>query len=142
MKIPLHKNTERITDQYDEIQDEQKIRDILNLSKKRGLSDDLMEAEYISFCICKTTRKKYKYGLFTIDLDVVDFQDFTYTIGEIEVMVSDESEVKNTVKNILTFAKEHHLNITPIRGKVIEYLKRIKPDHYQALIKTGVIKDF
>jgi len=42
----------------------------------------------------------------------------------------------------MNFAKTQNLTIAPVRGKVIEYLKRIKPNHYQALVQAKVIKDF
>ena len=87
-------------------------------------------------------RKKYKRGPFIIDLDIVDFQDFIYNIGEIELLINDKSDIENAIEKIMLFAKEKNLTIAPVRGKVVEYLKRIKPDHYQALVYAGVVKDF
>ncbi|MFH1780660.1 MAG: CYTH domain-containing protein [Candidatus Nealsonbacteria bacterium] len=142
LKIPLHQGVERLTDQYDELKDEQKIREALNLPSKGSLTDDLAKAGYSPFCTCKTTRRKYKKEPFIIDLDTVDFQDFTYSIGEIELMVNEKSEIERAIDKIMSFAKEQKLTIAPVRGKVIEYLKRMKPDHYQTLIHAGVVKDF
>ena len=142
LKLPLHKGAERSADQYDELEDEQKIREALNLPLNGSFADDLTKAGYVPFCICKTTRRKYKKGLFIIDLDIVDFQDFTYNIGEIELMVSDKSEIEGAIEKIMNFAKEQNLTIAPVRGKVIEYLKRAKPNHYHALVQEKVVKDF
>lgn len=142
LKLPLHKGAERSADQYDELEDEQKIREALNLPLNGSFADDLTKAGYVPFCICKTTRRKYKKGLFIIDLDIVDFQDFTYNIGEIELMVHEKSEIENAVGKIITFAKEQKLTPAPVRGKVAEYLKRFRPDHYQALVQAKVVKDF
>lgn len=142
LKSPLHANAERLADQYSELADELKIKKALNLENSENLADALAKNGYVPFCICKTTRKKYKKGDFIIDLDVVDFQDFTYSIGEIELMVNDESEIENAIHKIVVFAKNNELKIAPVRGKVIEYLKRVKPNHYQALVKAGVVKNF
>lgn len=142
LKIPLRQGANGLFDQYDEIENEQKIKKILNLTSVDELAVALGKNGYIQFCNCKTTRRKYKTGLFIIDLDVVDFQDFIYNIGEIELMVKEKSEIEDAVNRITVFAKEQQLTIAPVRGKVIEYLKRARPDHYQSLIKSGVVKDF
>ena len=142
LKLPLHKGANRLADQYDELEDEQKIREALNLSSNGNFADDLAKAGYSPFCTCKTTRRKYKKEPFIIDLDVVDFQDFTYNIGEIELMVNEKSEIEGAIEKIINFAKAQNLTIAPVRGKVIEYLKRIKLNHYQALVQAGVVKDF
>ena len=142
LKLPLHEGVDRLADQYDELEDEQKIREALNLPPKGNLADDLAKAGYSPFCTCKTTRRKYKKEPFIIDLDVVDFQDFTYNIGEIELMVNEKSEIESAIEKIMDFAKSQNLTIAPVRGKVIEYLKRTKPNHYQTLVRAKVVKDF
>jgi len=142
LKLPLHDGAERLADQYDELEDESRIREALNLPPNGNLANDLAKAGYSSFCTCKTTRRKYKKGPFIIDLDIVDFQDFTYNIGEIELMVDDKPAIEGAIEKIMNFAKEQNLTIAPVRGKVIEYLKRVKPNHYQALVQAKVVKDF
>lgn len=142
LKLPLHGGTDRLADRYDELEDEQKIREALNLPSNGNLADNLVKNGYSPFCTCKTTRRKYKKEPFIIDLDIVDFQNFTYNIGEIELMVNDKSEIEGAIEKIMNFAKEQNLTIAPVRGKVIEYLKRVKPNHYQALVQAKVVKDF
>lgn len=142
LKLPLHDGADRLADQYNELENEQKIRAALHLSANGNFADDLAKAGYAPFCVCKTTRRKYKKEPFIIDLDAVNFGDFTYAIGEIELMVNDKSEIEGAIEKIMTFAEEQDLKIAPVRGKVIEYLKRIKPNHYQALVQAGVVKDF
>lgn len=141
LKLPLHSGAERLADQYDELEDESSIKEALNFDTSKSLVDNLKENGYIPFCICKTTRNKYKKDQFIIDLDVVDFQDFTYAIGEIELMVNKKSEIEEAINKIMFFASENNLKIAPVRGKVIEYLKKVKPEHYQTLVKVGVVKD-
>lgn len=142
LKLPVHQGIDRLADQYDEIEDEIKIRENLNLPANRNLSDNLAKARYYPFCTCKTTRQKFKKEPFTIDIDLVQFPEFNYQIGEIELMVNEKSEVEDAIEKIITFAESNNLNIQLVRGKVIEYLKRVKPDHYHSLVQAGVIKDF
>ena len=142
LKLPLHEGTDRLADQYDELEDEQKIRESLNLSPNGSVADDLAKAGYFPFCTCKTTRKKYKKEPFIIDLDIVNFHDFIYNIGEVELMVKEKSEIESAIEKIMNFAKSQNLTIAPVRGKIIEYLKRVKPNHYQALVQANVVKDF
>ncbi len=142
LKLPLHKGEDRLADQYEELEDEQKIKVALNLPSNGNIVEDLVKAGYFPFCTCKTTRRKYKKEPFIIDLDSVDFQDFTYNIGEIELIVKEKSEIEGAIEKIMDFAKSQNFTIAPVRGKVIEYLKRAKPNHYQTLVKKNVVKDF
>ena len=142
LKVPLTREAHRSVDQYDELEDEQKIKENLNLTLVGSMSDVLVKSGYSIFCTCKTTRRKYKKGSFNIDLDIVDLRAFIYNIGEIELMVDKRSEIESATDAIMSFAREQGLIITPVRGKVIEYLKRTKPGHYQTLIRAGVVNDF
>ncbi len=141
LKLPMHTGPDRLVDQYHELEDERSIREALNMSHSGNLERDLSVAGHLPFCACTTTRRKYARHPFIIDLDSVDFRDFTYRIGEIELMVKDAGEIEVAIEKIMAFAKEQNLTIAPVRGKVLEYLKRMKPDHYQALIQAHVIKE-
>jgi predicted adenylyl cyclase CyaB len=124
-------------DQYRELETEEEISNELGLDTKKQLEEELARAGYEPFASIITTRKKYKKGDFTIDLDEVDFG---YKIGEIELMVNDESDMPGAIEKITNFAKKAGLTMAPVRGKLIEYLRRNSPKHYQALIDAGVIK--
>ncbi len=141
LKIPLQGNSERIVDQYVEIEDDNQIRRKLELPKDSDLLRDLQKAGYKEFCTCETTRKKYKREPFVIDLDIVKFENFIYHIGEIELMVEKPSEVPAASQQIMEFARKQKLTLAPVRGKVVEYLKQRKPAHYEALVKNGVVKE-
>lgn len=141
LKLPLNADGRRLADQYDEIEDEAGIRNALGMLAEGVLRDVLAASGYASFCICKTTRRKYRKSGFIIDLDMVEFEDFSYGIGEIELMVHTKEEIDGTVAKIMEFAKAHHLTIAPVRGKVIEYLKRKKSEHYNALVAAGVVNE-
>ncbi|MFA6082588.1 MAG: CYTH domain-containing protein [Patescibacteria group bacterium] len=137
LKLPMHAGVDRKADQYDEIEDEQKIREVLNIP-----TDQKIDEIYAPFCNVTTTRKKYKKDQFIIDLDDVDYGDFKYSLGEIELLVNNQSDIEKAIAEIMDFANKYQLSVAMVRGKVIEYLKQVKPEHYQALIKAKVVKDF
>lgn len=140
LKLPVHKGVERIADQYLELVDDFEIKKALNLVSEDELVNVLGKSGFDPFCICKTTRRNYKNGIFSIDVDEVSFQEFSYSIAEIELMVNNLSEIGFAENQILDFSKNYGLNISYVRGKVLEYLKRIKPVHYKALVDAGVVK--
>ena len=68
--------------------------------------------------------------------------DNNYQNKNSEFLVSEKSKIESAIEKIMDFAKSKNLTIAPVRGKVIEYLKRTKPNHYQALVRAKVVKDF
>lgn len=142
LKIPLHHSAERMADQYDELGEEDEIRAALKLPAGTDLESDIAAAGYAPFCTCMTTRRKYKRGSFTIDYDEVKADDFSYNLGEIELLVDEKSKIQRAIDDILALASTMGLKTAPVRGKVIEYLKRKNPGHYRKLVDTGVVKDF
>ncbi|MDP3784777.1 MAG: CYTH domain-containing protein [bacterium] len=142
LKLPLHKGAERLGDQYRELTDENEIREYLKIPPKKTLAQDLEDAGYMPFCVFKTVRRKYKKMPFVIDLDAVDFGDFSYALGEVELLINDHDDMNEAMEKIMEFGRKNGLEITHVRGKVIEYLKRVKPEHYQTLVKANVVKDF
>ena len=85
---------------------------------------------------------KYTKGKFTIDLDMVEFPEFTYDICEIELLIDDKKKLNEAAEEIIEFAKQFDLEIKHVRGKVIEYLKRTNENHYFSLVKAKVVKDY
>lgn len=140
LKLPLHSGMNRLADQYDELEDEESIKNALGFPREGVIKDILPALQYTPFCTCKTTRRKYQKGEFIIDLDLAEFPDFSYRIGEIELMVSEKLDIAEATEKILVFAREQKLAIAPVRGKVTEYLRRKKPDHYRALVEAKIIQ--
>lgn len=142
LKLPMHEGAGQgaRVDQYDELEDEDSIRAHLSLPSG-DMANVLAEQGYTAFATVTTTRRKYQKGGFGIDLDIVDLKGSPYHIGEIEVMVNDKSEMDAAADEITQFATQHGLRILPVRGKVVEYIKRHRPDHYQALVAAGAIQD-
>lgn len=151
LKLPLQKNEKGLTNQYHEIEGEEKIRQIFGIVPKGNFLEDIQSFGYAAFCECKTTRKKYRKEKFIIDLDEVIFhkdsaqggsnhvRDFKYSIAEIELIIASEGEIKKANDEILAFADLMGLENKNLRGKVLEYLLRHKPEHYKALVDAGVV---
>lgn len=143
LKTPLHKSVERKTDQYEEVTDIEKIIEILKLQVAGSFEQTLEYYNLKPFCVCKTTRQKYRIDEFIIDIDKAEyegFEDFSYCICEIELLVENKDQIKQAIQKILIFAKQYNLSQNHVRGKIIEYLKRKKPKHYQVLIEAKVVK--
>jgi len=52
--------------------------------------------------------------------------------------VSDVYEMKNASDKILAYAQHLGLKTGPVRGKVTEYLRRNRPDHFRELVDAKV----
>jgi adenylate cyclase class IV len=136
LKIPMNVALEkRVSDQYRELETDQEIAAYLNLDAGKPLVDAIRENGYAPFATIVTTRKKYKKDGYGIDLDSVDFG---YDVAEIELMIDDESKIQETTLKIICYAGTYGLEGGVVRGKVSEYLRRKKPDHFQALVEAAV----
>lgn len=131
--------------QYSELTTEAKIRKALNIPKKHSLLTDLEEIGIEQFALIQTTRRKFSKDGFGIDLDIGNLtpgkkeQDL-YQIAEIELMVESIDEKPAAVEQILHFANQHGLETKHIRGKLLEYIRRYRPKHFQVLVLTGVVE--
>ena len=141
LKIPMREVTESRTNQYQEIEGEDKIREVFSIAPFKSFVEDIAALGHDAFCVCTTTRKKYQKEGFVIDLDLVEYGDFSYALGEIELLVEQKAQMAEAVGMIEKFAEKNGLKNLPVRGKVIEYLKRKKPEHYRALVAVGVVID-
>lgn len=141
LKIPMRAVAESPTQQYNEIEGEEKIRELFALPPKADFVTDIAEFGYAPFCTLITTRKKYAKSGFMIDLDLVEVGDFVYNIAKIELLVKEKKDIPEAIGKIEEFATKNGLKISNVRGKVLEYLLRKKPAHYQALVTAGVVKN-
>lgn len=125
-------------DRYHEIETEEEICQHLKITLINSLSETLEQNNIFQFAEIVSEREKYKKGDFTMDCDITDFD---YSICEIELMVKDESQIVQALEKIEKFRKENNLSSNPVRGKLVEYIYRNRPKHYQALREAGVIRD-
>ena len=141
VKVPAPTQTPirgREIDKYEEITEEDRIREILGIKRETTLSEDLKNNGFSPVAAIVTTRRTYRKDIFTIDLDSVDF-DPDFRVAEIELMVENNDQVEEASDKILAFAKAMKLKSSPTHGKLVEYLRRNNPKIYQILIKAGVV---
>ncbi len=128
LKIPLHALGEKTAvTHYRELTEHDEILAVLEFNF----------AEYQPFCTIVTTRRRYKKNDFSIDLDSCDFG---YDLVEIELMVSEDDDRAAATELILAFAQKYGLRTDRVRGKILEYLRRFRPDHLRQLVEAGVAK--
>lgn len=140
IKVPLHDNFGDAMQQYDEIEDEPGLRKFLGFKKKESFEKSLAAHGYKSIAEYYTVRTTYRKGDFIIDFDDSDYGESKYQILEIELQVEKTEEMAAAAERIRAFGKEHGLSGVAIRGKLIEYFKRLRPDIYHTLKEAGVVK--
>ena len=121
---------------YDEIENEEGIRAFLHVPINGTLEEDLPRLGYKAFATIVKERRSYEKEGFHIDLDACEFG---YNLAEIELMLDNENGRGEALRRIEDFADRMGLDQIPVRGKIIEYLYRFSPSHYQALVDVGVI---
>jgi adenylate cyclase class IV len=141
LKIPMHQMGQHLLQQYQEIEGEEKIREIFSIAPIVDFETDILAFSYEPFCVCTTTRRKFKKDKFTIDLDLVEYGDFSYELAEIELLVETKEQMDEAAREIEEFASSLGLKQGYVRGKVLEYLARKCPAHFEALVASGVIKE-
>jgi len=143
LKIPIAANRTGLTDQYEELENEEDIKKALDFLSDSDLRKELAIRDFSPFYSCLTIRRKYRKNGFAIDLDLTYFDpETTYEIAEIELLVNDKSEVDAAAAKIKEFAADHNIPYGPVRGKIIEYLKRYRLEHYETLVDAGIIRNF
>lgn len=109
------------------------------------------------FCRIRTTRRslrvRYRGRLLRVDMDAADFG---FAVGEVEALAEsaagretddERAQVERATRDVLDFAVELGLierggnrdADASVPGKVVEYLRRKRPEHLQALLDHGVI---
>jgi adenylate cyclase class IV len=102
-----------------------------------SLEELLLSHEYKPFTEFISNRRKYRKGDFIIDIDSTNFG---YNIMEVELLVDDGSMLQEAQDRIKEFADTFSLEIKYIRGKLIELLYRKNREHFNALVKAGIVK--
>ena len=134
MKIGIRRRGfEGIISTYEEIDDEDTIRERLGITKNGNLEKNLEASGYSPFGAWKTTRRKYRKGEFIIDIDSVDYG---YEVIEIELLVEGLLDMDKATNKILDFAKESGLTKNAKIGKVSGFLRRNYPEEYKEIRKA------
>ncbi len=139
LKVPMNqKLKERVSDQYKELEEERYILEYFQAPVGQLFADFMTKNAFNPFCTITTTRKKYRKDGFGIDLDITDFG---FTVAEIELMAKNSSTMEEATNAILAFAKKHKIEAMGAPwGKVIEFLRLNKPEHFERLKALWIIK--
>ncbi len=145
LKLPVFQKEKVQTTGFQEIEGEDKIREIFAVAPVLDFETDIKAFGYEIFCQLRTTRKKYQKEGFEIDLDdavsvLPGEEDFVYKITEIELLVENKEEVSSASKKIEEFATKNQLKLEKTWGKIAQYLFQKKPKHFEALVVAGVVK--
>jgi len=149
LKVPAMVDASGIT-QYQEICGVAGVAEHLsvNLDSEDLFSLALDRQGFQVFAEIRTTREMFRKQGLEI---VLDSTDFGYCVGEVEILVSRREDIDAAADKILKFLKVHGLTDSDIcsepaghtkqaAGKVDTYLRTYRPDHYQALVTAGVVK--
>lgn len=136
LKIPVNGGFAGPAEQYDELEEDAAIAQALGLNIVSSLPAALRAAGYAPFGTIVTTRQKYKKEGFNLDFDETDSG---FRAVEIELMVKTPAETEAAAQKIAAFAELHGLENKFINGKVIEFLRARRPEHFTALDKAGVV---
>ena len=125
---------------YDEIEDDALIGRKLGISEHEPLDKSLSSLGYRPFATIVAVRSKYEKDGFHIDVDETDFD---YAVLEIELMVANEDEMSSAGQRIIDFALARGISVPsgiPVRGKVMEYMRRNDSAHFNALEEAWGMK--
>ncbi|KAM9121441.1 thiamine-triphosphatase [Pangshura tecta] len=90
--------------------------------------------EFASF---GTRRRSYRLGGLRVDLDQADFG---YAVAEVEALVGAQEQVPAALEEVLQLRQALGRDAaTRVPGKMSVYLQRHRPQHYQALLRAGVL---
>lgn len=140
LKVPMHRAksiSERVTDQYDEVSEETAIASVLHLPSDQPLVDVLVAEGYTPVVQITTSRTKYTLDDIVIDIDETDFG---VVRGELELLVADLALAEEAQRRLTQVVETYGLeSVQQDTGKVTEYIRRFRPDHYAALVQAGIL---
>ena len=127
------------TDIYQEIADEEQIKNILEL-KGDTLAYALKAAQIHPFLSFVNRREKYRLDNISVDLDIADLDDLSYSIVEFEILAHQKEDIMLAQKQIDEKLKELQIiaRKKPL-PKVAYFLLKKRPEHFQRLIDAKVI---
>lgn len=146
LKVPTTANDPTsFTASMDELTSDESIYQALQLKQVQDLESDLRAQGYSPRANIHTVRTTYHKEGFIIDLDATtlpilkDNSNVQYEIAEIELQVNTKDEVHVAHEKISEFAQRNGITISNSRGKYLQFIYLNYPDHYQNIVKIGVI---
>lgn len=147
LKAPTTTNTDgsSYTTIMHELTTDKDIYERLGVKPESSLEEDLKAHGYFPRASIHTLRTTYHKEGFIIDLDAASFpllkdgRTYHYEIAEIELQVTSPEETQAAHEKIGTFAKRFGLTLANTRGKHMEFIYQNYPEHYQNLVKAGIM---
>ncbi|KAE8633499.1 hypothetical protein XENTR_v10001896 [Xenopus tropicalis] len=117
-----------------------RVSEELNIPCPHSL-DLLQLQEFASFV---TRRRRFEFPprngskhKVVVDLDTADFD---FSVGEVEVLVKTQEEVKSALMEVEEICKQLGvLSDSPVPGKMSTFLKINRADHYKQLLEAHVL---
>lgn len=116
---------------YDEIDDENQIKKILEVDTNINLGETIPNDRYKVLAEYSVSSDKYRIDEFVIG---VNSTNFGYDMVEIELMVDSVDIAKDAEKRIYEFVTDHNLKNTARRAKLQEYCFRKYPEKFRLYI--------
>lgn len=146
LKVPAAKSdSSSFTSIMNELSNETDIANALTIPLRESLESSLQACNYFPRATIHTIRTTYHKEGFILDLDEADFpllkdnSTYHYAIAEIELQVTSPTETAEAHKKIGVFAERHGITLSNTRGKHLEFIFHNYPEHYQNLIKAGIM---
>ncbi|MBN3291241.1 THTPA triphosphatase, partial [Polypterus senegalus] len=100
----------------------------------------LNEFGLVEFAVFSTVRRTFTLpDTESIHIDL-DYADFGFLVGELEVLVKTEEQIPEALTTIKELAEKLGVsNSERVPGKMDAYLQRFCPDHYQRLLEAHVL---
>ena len=140
LKVSTQKES-GIIDRYDEITNPMGILKAMDLPLLPSIPNALEDSNITPFCSFWTDRRKYQLGEFIIDIDTATFDDLTYSVAEVELLVQEESDIAAAETKITKLLERASINWhKQVLGKLSYFLAKRRPEHYAALVDAKVIR--
>lgn len=131
LKIPTPNSSKNGIFSYQEITNfsslEYEISQVLQI--KKSLRELIKEEILLPYCTFTSYRKKYKYNEFTFDFDETDFG---FSIGELEIIVTEDS-LKQGQEKLENYFNSLNLKKSKSIGKLVEFIKERNPEQYKII---------
>lgn len=130
-------------DRYEEITGEEKILTYLNLPSNfsENILDTFSHLGIIPFSSFTTQRRSYILGECSVDIDVANFGDLMYRVGEFELLVSNIDQVRKAEEKIKNILRQMKIDLSVVMpAKLTYYLYHKRQEHYKALIDHRVVQ--
>eukprot|EP00123_Amoebidium_parasiticum_P020513 comp51409_c0_seq1/m.47660 comp51409_c0_seq1/g.47660 ORF comp51409_c0_seq1/g.47660 comp51409_c0_seq1/m.47660 type:complete len:251 (-) comp51409_c0_seq1:235-987(-) len=152
LKIPSSESyTLGNLDLYLEVEEEEDIRQRLQVGPEIPLEQAVLNAGYRKFTSIRTFRKSYIQPVslvgvpLLVDCDTVtylDRPDEPYRLAEVEVMIDQGEDPARGNRAIEQYIETIGVDLNQmgkVEGKVLRYLRLYAPEHHQALLQSGLL---